>query len=291
MSKASPSNLPASVRARLQNLAKQRDIPFDLILARFAVERLLYRLSQSKHAHQFLLKGAMLFAIWTPDAHRPTRDVDLLGFGSTELDTVKSIFAEICAITVEDDALEYRTETLEVMPIREAAHYGGVRVNLRAMLGNIRIPVQIDVGYGDVVTPEPDFVTFPGLLEFTAPRLRAYPIYTVVAEKLEALVTLGETNTRMKDFYDLWFLSQRFDFDAILLRKAIFATFERRGSQLKPLNDIVGLSASFIEMKDATWKGFLRRNRMDHIELAEVIARLRAFLSPILPGPQSKQPE
>jgi predicted nucleotidyltransferase component of viral defense system len=291
MSKASPSNLPASVRARLQNLAKQRDIPFDLILARFAVERLLYRLSQSKHAHQFLLKGAMLFAIWTPDAHRPTRDVDLLGFGSTELDTVKSIFAEICAITVEDDALEYRTETLEVMPIREAAHYGGVRVNLRAMLGNIRIPVQIDIGYGDVVTPEPDFVTFPGLLEFTAPKLRAYPIYTVVAEKLEALVTLGETNTRMKDFYDLWFLSQRFDFDGILLRKAIQATFERRGSQLKPLHEIVGLSASFIEMKDATWKGFLRRNRMDHIELAEVITRLRAFLSPILAGPQSERPE
>ena len=291
MSKASPSNLPASVRARLQNLAKQRNIPFDLILARFAVERLLYRLSQSKHAHQFLLKGAMLFAIWTPDAHRPTRDVDLLGFGSTELDTVKSIFAEICAITVEDDALEYRTETLEVMPIREAAHYGGVRVNLRAMLGNIRIPVQIDIGYGDVVTPEPDFVTFPGLLEFTAPKLRTYPIYTVVAEKLEALVTLGETNTRMKDFYDLWFLSQRFDFDPILLRKAILATFERRGSQLKPLNEIVGLSASFIEMKDATWKGFLRRNRMDHIELAEVITRLRAFLSPMLSGPQSERPE
>lgn len=291
MSKASPSNLPASVRARLQNLAKQRNIPFDLILARFAVERLLYRLSQSKHAHQFLLKGAMLFAIWTPDAHRPTRDVDLLGFGSTELDTVKSIFAEICAITVEDDALEYRTETLEVMPIREAAHYGGVRVNLRAMLGNIRIPVQIDIGYGDVVTPEPDFVTFPGLLEFTAPKLRTYPIYTVVAEKLEALVTLGETNTRMKDFYDLWFLSQRFDFDEVLLKKAILATFERRGSQLKPLNEIVGLSASFIEMKDATWKGFLRRNRMDHIELAEVITRLRALLSPMLPAPQSERPE
>ena len=282
MSKASPKNLPASVRARLQNLSIERDIPFDLILARFAVERLLYRLSQSRHANQFLLKGAMLFAIWTPDAHRPTRDVDLLGFGSTELNEVKSVFADISAIPVENDALEFQSETIDVVPIREDARYGGVRVSLRAMLGNIKIPVQIDIGYGDVVTPEAEQVTFPGLLEFTAPKLRAYPVYTVVAEKLEAIVTLGETNTRMKDFYDLWFLCQRFDFDGALLRNAILATFARRNSQLKPLKEIAGLTTSFVEQNDATWKAFLRRNRLTAIEFPAVIARVREFIEPIL---------
>lgn len=289
MSKASPSNLPASVRARLQNLSKQRDIPFDLILARFAVERLLYRLSQSSYANQFLLKGAMLFAIWTTDSHRPTRDVDLLGFGATELEAVKAIFTEICSLKVADDALEFRTDTLEVGPIREEAHYGGVRVNLLAMLGTARIPMQIDIGYGDVVTPEPDDVQFPGLLGFPEPKLRAYPIYTVVAEKLEALVSLGETNTRMKDFYDLWFLSQRFDFDGVLLRTAIAATFERRRSQLKPLGEIVGLSEAFVEMTDSVWKGFLRRNRITSIEFEAVISRLRAFVAPLLSARSNNQ--
>lgn len=161
MSQANPKNLPASVRARLQNISQQRDIPFDLILARFAVERLLYRLSRSKHANQFLLKGAMLFAIWTPEAHRPTRDVDLLGFGSTDLEEVKAVFVEICGASVLDDGLKFQAETLDVSYIREEAHYGGVRVGLGALLGNVRIPVQIDIGFGDVITPGPEMVTFP----------------------------------------------------------------------------------------------------------------------------------
>lgn len=282
MSQANPKNLPASVRARLQNISQQREIPFDLILARFAVERLLYRLSRSKHANQFLLKGAMLFAIWTPEAHRPTRDVDLLGFGSTDLEEVKAVFAEICGVSVSDDGLQFKAETLDVSYIREEAHYGGVRVSLRALLGNVRIPVQIDIGFGDVITPGPEIVTFPGLLDFEVPQLRAYPVYTVVAEKFEAIVSLGETNSRMKDFYDLWFLCQRFDFEGTILSRAILATFARRDSQLKAVEAVVGLSDSYIQQKETAWKRFLQRNRIPSMEFAEVVTSIRLFLGPLL---------
>ncbi len=278
-----PKNLPASVRQRLLTLSQTQDIPFDLLLVRFAVERLLYRLTRTPHAGDFLLKGAMLFAVWSPLSHRPTRDVDLLGFGSDDAELIKTVFQTICQTQVEPDGLEFMSATLRVGTIREDNRYGGLRVSMVAKLGTIRIPVQIDIGYGDAVTPAAETVTFPPLLEFPAPRLRAYPIYTVVAEKFEAIVSIGEANTRMKDFYDLHFLAGQFEFTAEQLAEAIHATFARRRSTLpEDAITITGLSSDFVAARTALWAGFLSRNRLVAPPLAEVVERIRDFIAPLL---------
>lgn len=182
------TNLTASVRQRLQNVSRAGKEPFDSVLSRYAVERLLYPLSQSTYADRFLLKGAMLFPLWFEEMHRPTRDVDLLGFSENDEETLERIFKRLCEITVEKDGLTFDAKSVTAERIQEDAAYTGIRVTLLATLENARIPVQADIGFGDAVTPSPEEVTFPTLLGFPAPRLRAYPIYTVVAEKLEAMV-------------------------------------------------------------------------------------------------------
>ncbi len=216
MSDIPKKNLPASVRQRLLNLSKERGQPFDLVLVRYGIERLLYRLSCSPYAEKFLLKGAMLFVVWGEDAPRTTRDLDLLGFGPADETEVKANFVDLAGLDVEPDGLEFLPASVAVAPIREDARYSGIRVTLEARLAQARIPLQVDIGYGDAVTPAPAEVDFPPLLDFPAPRLRAYPYYTVMAEKLEAAVLLGAANTRMKDFFDLWYLSGRFTFEGSL---------------------------------------------------------------------------
>ena len=283
-------NLPASVRQRLLNLSTKRGEAFDLVLVRYAVERLLYRLSLSAHADRFLLKGAMLFAVWLDNPHRPTRDVDLLGFGPDDANDIAKVIREVCSVAVEDDGLQFQANTLRVDPIREETHYSGLRVRLEARLATIRIPVQVDIGFGDAVTPEPETITFPGLLDFAAPVLRAYPIYTVVAEKTEAMVHLGETNTRMKDFYDVWFLSRRFDFDGPILTEAVRATFIRRRTALPADGLPLVLSAAFAEKQDPMWRAFLRRNGLSEIGFTNVSAALRDFLRPVLEAAASGLP-
>ena len=282
MSSAAKKNLPASVRQRLLNLSDKSGVAFELILTRFAVERLLYRLTQSRYADGFLLKGAMLFAVWSPEAHRPTRDVDLLGFGTSELEQVEATFKELCGVPVDDDGLVFIATSVRAEGIREGAHYAGVRVNLIAKLANVKIPVQVDVGYGDAVFPGPETVTFPALLDFPAPTLRAYPIYTVVAEKLEAMVVLGEINSRMKDFFDLWFLCEHFDFERAILAQAVKGTFERRKSPLPKPGTIYALSDAFAQDKKPLWNAFLTRNRLEAIDLPAVLSRLNAFLLPVI---------
>ena len=282
MSSSNKRNLPASVRQRLLNLSESTEIAFDLLLIRYAVERLLYRMTQSSHADRFLLKGAMLFSVWMPGAHRPTRDVDLLGFGSDDLSDIRRVFQELCKILVPDDGLQFDSDGVRVEPIRNDARYGGVRVELLALMGKVKISVQIDIGYGDVVTPEPEVVEFPALLEFPAPTLRAYPIYTVVSEKFEAIVSLGETNTRMKDFYDVWFLSEHFEFDKRILHQAITATFERRRTVVPEPENIAAFSAVFAESKKPAWSAFLKRNALKSPELAVIVDRIRLFLGPVI---------
>lgn len=274
MSNAVQKNLPASVRQRLLMASQQRGEPFDLVLTQYAIERLLYRLSQSRYANRFLLKGAMLFRIWTENSHRPTRDLDLLGTGPAEADDLSAIFREICDSSVEPDGLEFLGESVKASPIREETVYGGIRVNTEARLGNIRVHLQTDVGFGDAVTPEPVEIEFPGLLDFPTPRLRSYPIYTVVAEKLEAMVLLGEANSRMKDFYDLWFLSRNFEFDGEILVSAIRATFGRRKTPLPPQLP-PALHDEFAALKSVQWNAFQCKNRLGETPLLEVIRVIR----------------
>jgi hypothetical protein len=281
MNTESKKNLPASVRQRLLNLSAARRDPFDLILVRYGIERLLYRLSRSRHAGTFLLKGAMLFAVWSDGAHRPTRDVDLLGFGPADNEELKAIFVELCGLETEPDGLTFVADSVAVSSIREQAAYPGTRITLEARLEKVRIPLQVDIGFGDVVTPNPDEIDFPALLDFPAPHLRAYPTYTVVAEKLEASVRLGESNTRMKDFFDLWFLSRKFSFEGELLKDAITRTFARREMVL-PTTVPVALRAEFATLKTATWTVFLRRNALAPVEMATALETIQTFAWPVM---------
>ena len=281
MNTESKKNLPASVRQRLLNLSAARRDPFDLILVRYGIERLLYRLSRSRHAGTFLLKGAMLFAVWSDGAHRPTRDVDLLGFGPADNEELKAIFVELCGLETEPDGLTFLADSVAATSIREEAAYPGTRVILEARLERVRISLQVDIGFGDIVTPKPDEIDFPALLDFPAPHLRAYPIYTVVAEKLEASVRLGESNTRMKDFFDLWFLCRRFTFEGEVLRQAVTQTFARRELAL-PARPPVALRAEFATLKATTWNVFLRRNALAPLELTAAIDEIRSFAWPVM---------
>ncbi|QIB66505.1 nucleotidyl transferase AbiEii/AbiGii toxin family protein [Kineobactrum salinum] len=226
-------NVAASVRARLLDRARGTGQDFNLVLTRYAIERLLYRISISSHADQFLLKGALLFDLWFDIPHRPTRDADFLGFGSAELPDIESVFREICTIESHDGVV-FQPDTVHAAEIRKEANYAGVRVMLLGVIDSARCQIQIDIGFGDAVTPSPEDVEYPIMLtEFAAPKLRAYPRYTVVAEKVEALSSLGIANSRMKDYFDLWILlAQHTDFDGDILRQAVQSTFDRRNTAL-----------------------------------------------------------
>lgn len=270
-------NLPASVRARLKqhsDLAKQ---DFNLTLTHYGLERLLYRLSISEYASNFLLKGALLFTLWYDVPHRPTRDADLLGFGPDDIDTAVATFRKICQIPVED-GIVFDPVTIKGSVIRKEAGYGGVRVDIQATLDGARIALQVDIGFGDAVTPAPQPISYPVLLDdFPAPQLRAYPKYTVVAEKFHTVCLLGMTNTRMKDYFDLWVLLDDSTLDPAEIRRAIEATFERRKMPM-PTMVPVGLADVFAAdpIKQTQWNAFLKKNRLEAIALADVVNKLRS---------------
>ncbi|MBX9787509.1 MAG: nucleotidyl transferase AbiEii/AbiGii toxin family protein [Pirellulales bacterium] len=285
MTKHSPRNVAASVRQRLLNLARSQGEDFQLVLTRYGVERLLYRLSQSRYRGQFILKGAMLFQLWGGGMHRPTRDLDLLGQGLNSPPTLAGIFTELCTLTVTDDGLRFLAETVTAEQIKPDEEYQGIRVQLECRLENARIRLQVDIGYGDVVTPQAGEITFPTALDFPAPVLRAYPRESVVAEKLQAMVSLGIANSRMKDFYDIWYLAGHFIFEGALLSEAIAKTFERRQT---PISDELplALSKEFADdqAKQTQWLAFIRKAKLAPIDVAlhEVVAEIRAFLFPVL---------
>jgi len=226
-------------------------------------------LAQSEYAGEFILKGAMLFVLWTKSAHRPTRDLDLLGFGEASGERLTAVFLELCGAVVEPDGLEFDPDSIRVAEIREDQSYQGQRVKLNARLGNANIPIQVDIGFGDVVTLAAQVIDYPALLDLPAPRIRAYPPETVVAEKLQALVDLGMQNSRMKDFYDLWILARQFSFEGQTLVAAVSATFERRATTL-PKTLPIGLSEEFAndEQKNKQWRAFLERTQLPERELS-----------------------
>ena len=276
-------NIGASIRDRLLNKARAENLDYNLLLTRYALERLLYRMSVSEQRDQFLLKGALLFDLWFDVPHRPTHDADFLGFGSAEIPHLEQLFQGICRIEVEDGIL-FQPESVKAAEIRKEANYAGVRVTLMGMLDSARCPVQVDIGFGDAVVPGPEDALYPIILPgLPAPQLRVYPRYTVVAEKLEALTSLGMLNSRMKDFFDLWVLAKHSDFDGSVLLRAVTATFERRSTAV-PQGLPIGLSDEFIndDQKGKQWQAFLRKNALHPMPLAIVIADLREFLLPVL---------
>jgi len=222
------TDLAASVRARLLNIAKAQGVDFNQVLIRFALERILYRLGQSDHADRFLLKGALLFTLWYDMPHRATRDADLLGFGASDLDSVAKIFRDIAGVEV-NDGITFDPASVTAEEIRKDAGYAGTRVLITGEIAKARCKTQIDIGFGDAVPPGPIDATYPTLItDLPAPRLRTYPVYTVIAEKLHAIALLGMTNSRLKDYLDLAVLLDRETLDAETLAGAIAATFTRR---------------------------------------------------------------
>jgi predicted nucleotidyltransferase component of viral defense system len=276
-------NMGASVRARLLDRSRAERSNFQILLTRYALERLLYRLSVSVHSESFILKGAMLFVTWVNDPFRQTRDLDLLGFGANNAEALAQTFRDICATEVPDDGVAFDIDGLRAAVIREEAEYGGVRVSTTATIDGARVPIQVDIGFGDTVTPGPVEIDYPTLLDSSAPHLRAYPVETVVAEKFEALVSLGIANTRLKDFYDLWLISQTFELQQPVLYEAVRRTFERRETAL-PNELPVGLSNEFIDMRSIQWRAFLGRELMAAAPdaLVVVIKDLRLFLMPLV---------
>lgn len=283
MSSRTPRNLAASVRQRLMNLSRERGEDFQLILTRYGLERLLYRLSKSPHGRDFVLKGAALLQLFTGEPHRATRDLDLLGRGDSSAERMAAIFQAACSFSVEEDGLTFLTDAITTEPIKEDDQYQGVRLRIEARLEKARIPLQVDIGFGDAITPEPQRVTYPTLLDFPAPQLSAYPLETVVAEKFQAMVQLGMANSRMKDFYDIWTLARRFSFDGAALAAAIQATFERRRTAL-PTEPPLALTSGFAadRSKATQWKAFISRGRLIESPppLTEVVSFLNAFLMP-----------
>ena len=281
----SKKNVAHSVRERLLNLSRQTGEDFQLLLTRYAVERFLFRLARSKHADAFILKGAMLFALWTGEMHRPTRDVDLLGFGDSGEERLREAFLDVCAVDGGPDGLAFDPASVVIEAIREDQEYDGQRAIIRVTLGQARIDLQVDVGFGDAVTPAAEEVQYPTLLEMESPKLRAYPRDTVVAEKLEAIVKLGLANSRMKDYFDLLILARTFDFKGQGLANAVAATFRRRRTEI-PSKVPLGLSEAFAtdDSKLKQWNAFLKRSELDTGDggLRQVVNVLVEFLWPVL---------
>jgi predicted nucleotidyltransferase component of viral defense system len=264
MKKPGTKNIGASVRQRLLNKARETGRPFSEILQYFAMERFLYRLSKSEYADKFVLKGALMLTAWNAPLLRPTMDIDLLGRTPNDIRAMAAIVREICAVRVEpDDGLLFDVATVKGERIAEAADYEGVRIRFRATLDAARIQMQLDIGFGDVVVPAAVPTIYPTILDLPAPHLLAYSRETAIAEKFEAMAKLGELNSRMKDFFDIWLLSRSFDFDGPILRQAIEKTFEQRGTVL-PIGEPVALTAGFSgnTQKRAQWEGFIRRMKL-----------------------------
>lgn len=275
----SARNVAASVRNRLLNKARADKQNFNLLLTRYALERILYRLSVSAHRNQFLLKGSLLFDLWFDMPHRPTHDVDLLGFTLAEVPHLITIFQEISAITCED-GIVFQSNTVKAVEIRKEANYAGIRVNLIGTLDGARCIVQIDIGFGDAVVPGPEEAKYPVILDqMPAPHLHVYPQYAVIAEKLEAMVTLGMGNTRMKDYFDLWVFVRHAKIDEIVLARAVHATFSRRGTSI-PDSIPLGLADEFAqdERKVRQWEAFLHKNGLVTVMLDEVMEEIRPML-------------
>jgi predicted nucleotidyltransferase component of viral defense system len=274
-------NVPASIQARLKNRARDTGEEFQTLLTRFALERLLFRLSVSEHQDTFVLKGAFLFLAWGESIERPTRDLDLLAEGEPDIGRLEKIFRELCEQDVESDGVVFVADTVRGRMIREQAPYDGIRINLEAGLGNAVLRLQIDVGFGDAVVPAPIEIDFPVLLEFPSPRLKGYRLETVVAEKCEAMVVLGLANSRLKDYYDLWRLATKYDFEGPVLALAIRAVFEQRQTAI-PEGIPAGLTDAYSEQWGVQWLGVLNRFGVDDpLSLMETLDLLRRFLLPV----------
>jgi hypothetical protein len=277
-------NIAASVHQRLRNKARESSRPFNELLQHFAIERFIYRLSKGPHADRFVLKGALLFSAWTGSMSRPTMDIDLLGKIENRLETIVAVVKEACEMEVENDGIIFHKDTVTATRITEDADYKGVRVLVRGKLGSTRLFLQIDIGFGDVIIPGHSKINYPVLLDFPPPELDGYTMESTVAEKFQAMVKLDLLNSRMKDFYDIWFLSRRFDFKGQMLAKAIEKTFEKRKTPITSEPTIFNPSFMKDENKQAQWLGFINKVKLSDAPTSfeSVATDIKVFLKPVV---------
>jgi len=277
-------NTAASVHRRLLNKTKESSRPFNELLQHFAIERFIYRLSKSPHADRFILKGALMFSVWSGSGSRPTMDIDLLGRIDNSLEVIVAAMKDACGMDVEADGMSFNAETVTAVRITEDAEYEGVRVRVRGGLGNARVSLQIDIGFGDVIVPGPIKVAYPALLDFPAPELNGYTMESTIAEKFQAMVKLGVLNSRMKDFYDIWMLSRTFDFRGEMLAEAVEKTFENRNTPITIAPTV--FDPSFVKDGDkkVQWQGFIRKAKLADAPEAfeDVVVAVKVFLEPLV---------
>ncbi len=279
MAKA-PKDMAASVRQRLLNISRDEGRVFDVVLVTYGLERLIYRLSVSDHRNSFVLKGGMLVKLWTEDENRVTRDADFLSHGESAEDHLKAVFAEILSIRT-DDGLVFDTDAITTSPIREAQEYGGVRLKTTAYIARTRIPITIDIGFGDAIANPGYTIDYPSLLDMPTANIRAYPPSSVIAEKFQAIVDLGLANGRMKDYYDLWAIPNAKEIEPAELDAAIRSTFERRGTDI-PSEPPVGLSAEFVsdDLKAAQWAAYATSIDLSSLSLGTVVETIWSYIGP-----------
>ncbi len=283
MSTRNPTNVAASVRAKLTTYGKTTGRPFQEVLQYFAMERFLSRLSVSEHVDKFILKGGLMFAVWNTSHTRPTKDIDFLANMPNDVETAANVVKEIAFIEDGTDGILFDLNSVKAIVIKEDADYEGVRVTFKGHLDSAKIHMQIDMGFGDVVAPGPLMLDYPTILDHAPPKLRGYPAETVVAEKFEAMVKLGQLNSRIRDFYDVWSVSKQFEFNGATLQKAIAGTFSHRNADVE--SDPVAFQPVFIEdgTKQSQWKGFCRKSKIESApeSLPQMIAEISDFLTPV----------
>ncbi|MEN6643775.1 MAG: nucleotidyl transferase AbiEii/AbiGii toxin family protein [Armatimonadia bacterium] len=283
-------NLPASIHARLRNLAHAENRHFEEVLQLFVMERFLYRLAQSSYSDRFLLKGALVFLAWRGKADRPTQDVDLLGRLRNDLPTIRTALQEVCSVVCEEDALTFQLQGLSENTRDHTYH--GIRAIIRANLERTRVIFKVDIGFGDPVTPAASESSFPTLLPMPAPRLLLYTKETVVAEKLHAIAQFGVLNSRLKDYYDLWLLSQTESFEGAALVTAICSTFGCRGEPV--LAELPGLSDRYLANPRAAsaWQALAARSHLRDVpaDLPSALQVIRSFAVPVLTAIDTGQP-
>ena len=285
-------NISESVHNRLLYISKNTGDDFQYLLSKYALERLLYRLSKSGHCNSFILKGALLFSLWADVPYRSTTDLDLLGRRIDLKVHLKDIFEDICNLDVEDDGMYYNSISIDIADIRENQEYGGQRIKIKASLGKARIDIQIDIGFGDIVLPDAELIEYSSLLNFNPPIIRVYSKESVVAEKVHAIVILGLTNSRLKDFADIHYLAQHFEFDGQRLCKAIKATFERRQTSI-PNQVPLALTDIFYnnDAKLMQWNAFLRKSKVNiDSGIKEVCLMIIEFVMPVMDAISNNDP-
>jgi hypothetical protein len=285
-----PANTAASIHQRILNKATAEHRPFNELLQYYAIERFLYRIGESPYCEHFVLKGALVFLAWRVPLTRPTRDIDFLGYTNNSVDNLVQIVQEVCVQPVEADGIIFDPASIQVEVIKEEAGYQGIRVHFLGFLGKAQSHMRLDVGFGDVVTPSPDELELPTILDsMNKPRIRAYPPETVVAEKFHAMIALGMINSRMKDFYDIWFMAQSMGFDFDLLMEAVINTFDRRITVI-PKETPTAFTNEFADQKQVMWAVFLKKNRIDDApkRLVDTIQVLKEFFDPITSTTEKK---